>query len=401
MKRGIQMKKILGIIIAAMLVVTACATIASAQDDISVLINGQKVEFDVQPQIINERTMVPLRAIFEALGATVDWDDATKTVTSEMNGVKISLTIGTNIITVNGVDKEIDVPAQIVEERTLVPVRAISESFNCTVGWDGETRTVTIDFTVPEEKPEEEEKPEVVERPEVDGAIITLADAEAGSEKYALYASGSILSVVADADKEGNNVYELKSNVTDKPSWTYIWLNTDFKAGQKYIIEFDAKVISDCFGDKVDTSCFFGNCFQYAAGDVGNKDHALGGVNAAKSGEWVHSKVIATIPGDYVSGSAKFGVYTNPVDKSGYDYKVSLNYQIDNISVLPYTGSLPDGVVKDDAAAADVDVSKFDYENAKGIEYNFEKDLDGWKAAGIDTAEAKDGVLTLVSGSDK
>ena len=88
--------------------------------------------------------MVPLRAIFEALGASVEWDDATKTVTSVKGDTTVKLTIGNAAITVNGEDKALDVPAQIVDSRTLVPVRAIAESFGCDVAWDDATKTVTI-----------------------------------------------------------------------------------------------------------------------------------------------------------------------------------------------------------------------------------------------------------------
>lgn len=106
--------------------------------------NGTDKDLDVPAQIIESRTMVPLRAIFEALGASVEWDDATKTVTSVKDDTTVKLTIGTKSITVNGEAKELDVPAQIVESRTLVPVRAIAESFGCEVGWDDATKTVTI-----------------------------------------------------------------------------------------------------------------------------------------------------------------------------------------------------------------------------------------------------------------
>ena len=88
--------------------------------------------------------MVPLRAIFEALGASVEWDGETKTVTSVKDDTTVKLTVGEKKLTVNGTAKELDVPGQIVENRTLVPVRAISEAFGCEVGWDSATRTVTI-----------------------------------------------------------------------------------------------------------------------------------------------------------------------------------------------------------------------------------------------------------------
>ena len=109
-----------------------------------IITDGAATEIDVPAQLINDRTMVPLRAIFEALGATVDWDDATETVTSVRDDKTVKLQIGSNKLYVNDDVKELDVPAQIVNDRTLVPVRAIAESFGCTVGWEEETETVTI-----------------------------------------------------------------------------------------------------------------------------------------------------------------------------------------------------------------------------------------------------------------
>lgn len=111
---------------------------------ITVIVNGKEVSFDQPPIIQNGRTLVPLRAIFEALNGTVDWDDTTKTVTSKRSDVIISLQIGSDQMIVNNEVKVLDVPAQIINSRTLVPVRAISEAFGCNVGWDGNTKTVTI-----------------------------------------------------------------------------------------------------------------------------------------------------------------------------------------------------------------------------------------------------------------
>lgn len=113
-------------------------------DEIKILVNGEKVESDVSPIIVDDRTLVPVRAIFEALGAEVDWDKNTRTVISKMGESTVSMQIGNKTITVNGEVKEIDVPAQIVNDRTLVPVRAVSESYGCLVDWDAETRTVII-----------------------------------------------------------------------------------------------------------------------------------------------------------------------------------------------------------------------------------------------------------------
>ncbi len=107
-------------------------------------LNGENIKFD-QPLIIKDgRTLVPLRAIFEALNANVDWDDKTKTITAKKEDIIISLQIGSNILNKNGEQIILDVPAMIFTERTLVPLRAVSECFGAAVNWDAETETVSI-----------------------------------------------------------------------------------------------------------------------------------------------------------------------------------------------------------------------------------------------------------------
>lgn len=115
------------------------------QDNISVIVNNEKINFDQSPIIIDNRTLVPLRSIFEALGATVYWDNDTQTVTAIKDDATIKLTIGVYEFYKNGAAVSIDVPGMIVNNRTLVPVRAISEAFDCDVEWNGETRTVIIE----------------------------------------------------------------------------------------------------------------------------------------------------------------------------------------------------------------------------------------------------------------
>jgi len=115
-----------------------------AAQPIGVYLDGVPLSTDVPPQLIDGRTLVPLRAIFEALGAEVDWNPATRTVTGTRGDTVVVLTIGSTTPTVNGQVVPIDVPAQIVDDRTLVPVRFVAESFGVEVDWDGNTRTVTI-----------------------------------------------------------------------------------------------------------------------------------------------------------------------------------------------------------------------------------------------------------------
>jgi len=113
-------------------------------NEIKVFVDGVRVSFDQHPVIVNDRTLVPLRAIFEALGAEVGWDHESMTASAEKDGTKISVTIGSEVLIRNGNETALDSPAIIVNSRTMVPARAISEAFGYSVEWNGETRTVDI-----------------------------------------------------------------------------------------------------------------------------------------------------------------------------------------------------------------------------------------------------------------
>lgn len=119
-------------------------TLQKPQKDISVYVNDKRLSFDQPPILQDGRTLVPLRAIFEALGALVEWEPLTQTITAENDDVVITLRIGSNEMDRNSDKITLDVPPMIIGDRTLVPVRAIAEAFSCTVDWSGETRTVSI-----------------------------------------------------------------------------------------------------------------------------------------------------------------------------------------------------------------------------------------------------------------
>ncbi|WP_408626315.1 copper amine oxidase N-terminal domain-containing protein [Anaerosolibacter carboniphilus] len=93
---------------------------------------------------MNNRTLVPLRAIFEALGAEIKWDGATETVTGIKGETIVELKIGSNVAKLNGKDLNLDVPATIVNKRTLVPARFIAECLGAKVDWESSSRTVII-----------------------------------------------------------------------------------------------------------------------------------------------------------------------------------------------------------------------------------------------------------------
>lgn len=102
----------------------------------TVFYNNEKIFFDQIPVIENGRTLVPLRAIFETFGAQVSWDEATNTVTAEKDGTEVKLTIDNPTAYKNGEAITLDVPAKLVNGRTLVPVRFVSDCFDVSVEWD-------------------------------------------------------------------------------------------------------------------------------------------------------------------------------------------------------------------------------------------------------------------------
>lgn len=113
--------------------------------EISVYVDGERLTFDQPPIIEKNRTLVPLRAIFEALHAKVDWDGETRTVYAKRNATDVSLTVGMDVLYKNNKKIALDVASQIVNNRTLVPLRAVSEALGCTVEWNGRRRAVIIE----------------------------------------------------------------------------------------------------------------------------------------------------------------------------------------------------------------------------------------------------------------
>ena len=111
---------------------------------VKVKLDNSRLEFDVLPIIQDGRTLVPMRAIFEALGADVVWDSETQTITAKNKDATIQMQIGNNTLIKNGQSAQMDVCPQLVDGRTMVPVRAVSDSFNVTVDWDEYTQTVSL-----------------------------------------------------------------------------------------------------------------------------------------------------------------------------------------------------------------------------------------------------------------
>ncbi|BAL80262.1 stalk domain-containing protein [Caldisericum exile] len=117
-------------------------------------VNGVAKTLDSPPIIKNSRTLLPIRAVVESLGGTIDWNGTERKVTISFKGKNIELWIGKAIAMVDGVSTQIDpdnknVVPEIINSRTMLPLRFVAESLGCVVQWDGTTKTITITYPKP------------------------------------------------------------------------------------------------------------------------------------------------------------------------------------------------------------------------------------------------------------
>ncbi len=175
----------------------------------SVILNQKPLQFEVSPRIENGRTLVPLRAIFEAMGASVDWNDSTRTVTASKAGTMVVLPLGSTTPTVNGQPWKLEVPAKIVNNRTLAPLRFVGEAFGGQVNWDAQTKIISIAYT-PTSKPAtvavKESQVNLRETPSTSAAKVDIARA------------GERMSVLAEKD----GWYQVSRG--GRTSWVASWV---------------------------------------------------------------------------------------------------------------------------------------------------------------------------------
>lgn len=142
------MKKMRLLLVAILVFSALMGSIVFAAEPIKVYVDNTRLDMEVTPQIQNGRTLVPLRAIFEALGADINWDPVTRTVTGTKDSTVVTLTIDSKTAYINGSPKELDVPAVIVSGRTMVPARFIAESLGAVVDWDNDSKTVLVNSEI-------------------------------------------------------------------------------------------------------------------------------------------------------------------------------------------------------------------------------------------------------------
>lgn len=147
-------KSILSLVIIAMLVTMfASIPLAQAQTPIRVTINGRALTLEVAPTVQDGRTLVPMRAIFEALGARVHFDSATRLIRAARRESMVILQLGSRKAWVNGPETEIEAAPVSVQGRTMVPLRFVAEALGAEVNWNANTRVVAITHTPYTAKP--------------------------------------------------------------------------------------------------------------------------------------------------------------------------------------------------------------------------------------------------------
>ena len=154
-----MLKKCFAVLVILALLVVLPLTVYA--DKLKVSVNGEEVKFDYQEPIIKEgRTLIPIRGVFELLGFEIKWDEKKQQITLSGDGV-IVITIDSKNFYTNGVSHSLEVPAQIINGRTMLPIRAVIESLGFYVDWDAVNSTVVVNG---KEQKKNENQPDVSAR---------------------------------------------------------------------------------------------------------------------------------------------------------------------------------------------------------------------------------------------
>lgn len=135
---------IVGLLCFMFLLMPAGMVGAEEPPEIQIYVDGQRLLLDTPPLVEQGRTLLPLRAVFESLGADVGWDTMQQKITAVKGDTTLILYIGNRNVLRNGETVILDVPPKIINNRTLVPLRFVGESLGANVNWDGFNRRVTI-----------------------------------------------------------------------------------------------------------------------------------------------------------------------------------------------------------------------------------------------------------------
>lgn len=139
------MKKLSALfLLVPLLILTLLFPVSAQENEIEVFLDAVKIEFDVTPQVINGRTMVPIRAIFENMGAQVEWDSQTASAICTKDDTVVKMTVNSPDMYVNNQLIPMDISPVEINGRTLAPARYVAEAFGADVQWSAENNAVVI-----------------------------------------------------------------------------------------------------------------------------------------------------------------------------------------------------------------------------------------------------------------
>jgi len=194
----------------AAVLITLLTPLAVSANEISVVIDGLTLHFpDAGPVVADGRTLVPVRPVFEALGFNVEWDDAASTAIISNARYNLQITVGDAEFTTNGAAHLLDVPAQVIDGRTMVPIRLPLESVGYTVGWDADASVVLINAA--ESAPAQDEQPATPEQqhpaPGVDSNADSSANFSSLSEQIPAWRAAGLATGDEIGDSAGENLW--------------------------------------------------------------------------------------------------------------------------------------------------------------------------------------------------
>lgn len=221
-------KRILITLLSATMLLTAATTVcsaASAEDNaITVKVDGKVVDFpDQKPTIVNDRTLVPVRFIAESLGYDVEWNPTDNSAV--IDGGKIIMYIGTNKAKINGKNVTLDVASTLINDRTMVPLRVIAETLNCTVDWFGTNRMI------------------LVNKRASDGSEMSVFERYKQSDLFWNYSSPDTEYLVWKAD------YPTLAKASDPAAYHSWWIETTIDKSTLVNQEFDCAIIMRTFNE--------------------------------------------------------------------------------------------------------------------------------------------------------
>lgn len=221
-----KFKKLIAIVLAvtSMLNVSALAVSAapSTSANVTVKVDGKVVDFpDQEPTIVNDRTLVPVRFIAESLGYDVEWNPADNSAV--IDGGKIIMYIGTNKAKINGQNVTLDVASTLINDRTMVPLRVIAETLNCTVDWFGTNRMI------------------LVNKRASDGSEMSVFERYKQSDLFWNYSSTDTEYLVWKAD------YPTLAKASDPATYHNWWIETTIDKSTLVNQEFDCAIIMRTF----------------------------------------------------------------------------------------------------------------------------------------------------------